>query len=290
MNADVRSRDVVINEVRSPVWEAGPPDSAQAVVFVHGNPGPAQEFVPLLAQAGAFARALAPDMPGFGRADKPEEFDYTVDGYARHLAGVLDALGVHRAHLVLHDFGGPWGLQWAAMHPDRFASVVLINSGVFFDYRWHFFARMWRRKWVGEAFMWTFNYPALKLTMRLGAKRRIPEEALRTMWDNLSPQTRRAVLKLYRATDLAQQAPELRRALLPLRRPALVVWGARDIFISETLAARQREVFPDAQLDILKESGHFPYLDDPKAVASAVIPFLRARCADNTGPGKSVDT
>jgi pimeloyl-ACP methyl ester carboxylesterase len=290
MNADVRSRDVVINGVCSPVWEAGPPDSAQVVVFVHGNPGPAQEFVPLLEQVGTFARAVAPDMPGYGRANKPEDFDYTVQGYAHHLAGVLDALGVHRAHLVLHDFGGPWGLHWAVTHPDRFASVVLINSGVLLDYRWHLFARLWRRKWVGEVFMWMFNYPALKLTMRLRAERRIPEDALRTMWDNLSPQTRRAVLKLYRATDLAQQAPELRDALLPLRRPALVVWGARDIFISETLAERQREVFPDVQIEILKDSGHFPYLDDPKAVARAVIPFLRARCADNAGLGQSVDT
>lgn len=66
---------------------------------------------------GAFARAIAPDMPGYGRADKPENFDYTVDGYARHLAGVLDAAEVQRAHLVLHDFGGAWGLQWAATHP-----------------------------------------------------------------------------------------------------------------------------------------------------------------------------
>jgi len=290
MNAAARSRDVVIDGVRSPLWEAGPPDSAEAVVFVHGNPGPAQEFVPLLRQVGSFTRALAPDMPGYGRADKPEDFDYTVEGYARHLAGVLDALGVQRVHLVLHDFGGPWGLQWAATHPDRFASVVLINSGVLRDYRWHFFARLWRRRWVGEAFMWAFNYPALKLTMRLRAKRGVPEEALRTMWDNLSSQTRRAVLKLYRATDLAQQAPELRRRLLPLRRPALVVWGARDIFISEAMAARQREVFPDAQIEILKESGHFPYLDDPQAVAAALIPFLRAQCAEGAGLGRSVET
>jgi pimeloyl-ACP methyl ester carboxylesterase len=251
------------------------------VVFVHGNPGPAQEFVRLLQQVGTFTRAIAPDMPGYGRADKPEDFDYTVDGYARHLDGVLDAMSVQRVHLVLHDFGGPWGLQWAARHPDRFASVVLINTGVLLDYRWHFFARLWRRKGVGEAFMWAFNYPALKLTMRLRAKRPVPDEALRTMWDNFSRDTRRAVLKIYRATDAAQCAVEHRRALLPLRRPALVVWGATDIFLSETLAERQREVFPDAEIEILRDSGHFPYLDNPEAVAAALIPFLRAQCTKN---------
>ena len=57
-----------------------------------------------------FGRALAMDMPGFGTADKPEDFDYSVPGYARHLGKLLAERGVRRAHLVMHDFGGPWGL------------------------------------------------------------------------------------------------------------------------------------------------------------------------------------
>ena len=69
--------------------------------------------------ASAFARVIALDMPGYGGADKPRDFPYTVDGYAAHLTGALDQLGVRRVHLVLHDFGGPWGLQWAADQPGR---------------------------------------------------------------------------------------------------------------------------------------------------------------------------
>jgi pimeloyl-ACP methyl ester carboxylesterase len=246
VSAGIRTREVVIGGVRSPVWEAGPAENGEAVVFVHGNPGPAQEFVPLLEQVGTFARALAPDMPGFGRADKPEDFDYTVEGYAPHLAGVLDTLEVRRVHLVLHDFGGPWGLQWAATHPDQFASVVLINTGALLDYRWHFFARLWRRKFVGEAVMATFGYPAFNLTMRLRAKRRIPEPALRRMWDNMSGETRRAVLKA-----------------LPGHRRRMV----------------RRGTPPHASTAAARDSGHFPYLDSPEAVAGAVLPFLRAQRA-----------
>lgn len=279
MTTGVRSRDVTIGGVRSPVWESGPPEDTQAVVFVHGNPGPAAEFVPLLQQVGGFARCVAPDMPGFGRADKPANFDYTVQGYARHLAGVIEELGITRAHLVGHDFGGLWGLQWATLQPDRFASATLINSGALLDYRWHLLARLWRRKPVGECVMWALNYRALKVLVRLGGKRRVPDHAVRMMSASLTPQARRAVLRLYRATEPAQQALELRRVLAPLRRPALVIWGARDIFLSVTLAARQREVFPDAQIDVLPDSGHFPHLDDPDAVAGALLPFLRARCA-----------
>ena len=104
--APVTEGAVTVAGVRAPCLTAGPSDADEAVVFVHGNPGPAEDWRRLVARTGAFARAVAPDMPGSGGADRPDTFVYTVDGYARHLAGMLDELGVRRAHLVLHDFGG----------------------------------------------------------------------------------------------------------------------------------------------------------------------------------------
>jgi pimeloyl-ACP methyl ester carboxylesterase len=277
VTAAVRSRDVLVDGVCSPVWESGPAGGDDAVVFVHGNPGPAAEFMPLLQEVGVFARALAPDLPGFGRADKPRHFDYTIGGYARHLGGVLDQIGVARAHLVGHDFGGPWALQWAAAHPDRCASVVLINTGVLPGYRWHFLGRVWRRRWLGEASLAMLNYPILKATLRVRAKRTVPDAAVRTMCANLSAPTRRAVLELYRATDMASWAAQIQPQLGPLRRrPVLVIWGTTDIFIERTYAARQREMFGDAQIRLLDESGHFPHLDDPGGVTAAIVPFLRS--------------
>ena len=105
---EVRQTEIVVDGVRAPVLETGPPSDEEAILFVHGNPGSSRDWEDLLGRTGTFARAVAPDMPGFGRADKPDDFDYTVQGYARFLAGAVDALGISRAHLVLHDFGGPW--------------------------------------------------------------------------------------------------------------------------------------------------------------------------------------
>ena len=59
--------EVFVCGVRSRVLTAGPPDGAEAVVFVHGNPGPADDWRDLLARAGELGRAIAPDMPGYGR-------------------------------------------------------------------------------------------------------------------------------------------------------------------------------------------------------------------------------
>ncbi len=170
---------VTVGGVSSPYLRSGPQDTEEGVVFLHGNPGSSQDWYRLLSRVGEFGRALAPDMPGFGRADKPEDFDYTVEGYARHLDGVLKELGVRRAHLVLHDFGGPWGLAWAAQNPDGFASAVLINTGVFLGYRWHYLARIWRTSLLGEVFMATTTRPGFRLLLKHGNPRGRPATPFR---------------------------------------------------------------------------------------------------------------
>ena len=278
----MRTGEVRVDGVRSPTIEAGSPDAAEAAVFVHGNPGSADDWAALVERTGEHGRAVALDMPGFGRADKPAGFDYTMQGYARHLAGALEQLGVQRAHLVLHDFGGPWGLQWAADHPDAFASATLVNTGVLLDYRWHALAKVWRTPRLGELFMRTTTRSGLALALRRGQSKPLPRERVDAMYAaSKDPGTQRAVLSLYRATpDTALGRP--REALRPLDRPALVVWGVGDPYIKVEQAWRQRETFPRAKVVRLEGCGHWPMFDDPDRLAEAVVPFLAEQLAPVT--------
>jgi pimeloyl-ACP methyl ester carboxylesterase len=96
------------------------------------------------------------------------------------------------------------------------------------------------------------------------------------MYDDYDRGTKRAILKLYRATSDFDGFAELAKAALkPLNRPALVVWGKHDPYLSVSFAECQREVFPGAQIKILEHSGHWPFADDPEQVAASVVPFLR---------------
>ncbi len=122
----VRRRALRVDGIRTPLRESGTAESSEAVVFVHGVPGSGADFEPLLSVAGRVGRAVAWDAPGFGRADKPDEFDHSIHGHARFIGGMLDELSIDRAHLVLHDFGGSWGLGWALDNPERLASATLI--------------------------------------------------------------------------------------------------------------------------------------------------------------------
>lgn len=280
MSTTTRATAVTVNGVRSPVLEAGPADAPEAIVFVHGNPGVAEDWLGLLEPAGAFARAVAITMPGFGDADKPRDLPYTVPGYARHLAGVLDGLGIVRTHLVLHDFGGPWGLQWAANHPQRHASTTLINTGVILREKWHALARVWRTPGLGELFFIAGSRRGTRQFMARTNPPSFPRSFADHLYDLYQDKgTRRAVLQLYRNTPIGPHVDAIAPKLREHQRPALVVWGAKDPYLKVRLAERQREVFRDARVTILPESGHWPLADDPGAVLAAVLPFLREQAA-----------
>jgi pimeloyl-ACP methyl ester carboxylesterase len=147
--------------IRTRVVEAGPAGAHEAVVMLHGSPGSADVWRDLLARTGAFARAVAFDLPGFGDAARPADWEYSPSAYATFVAGALSELGVHRAHLVMSDVGGS-GILWAATHPEAFASAVLIDSGALIGYRWHVLARLHRAPAVGAALP-RLDRPALVL-------------------------------------------------------------------------------------------------------------------------------
>jgi pimeloyl-ACP methyl ester carboxylesterase len=273
---------VIIDGVRSPLLEFGSPGIDEAVVFVHGIPGSSLDWERLARGVGEFGRAVAMDMPGFGAADKPANFDYSVPGYARFLGRLLAERRVQRAHLVMHNFGGPWGLAWAAANPEAVASVTCINTGVLSGYRWHYLARIWQTPLLGELFMASTTKAGMRLLLRHGNPRGLPAEYFDHVYKTFDRGTRRAVLRLYRNTlNTEEEARQLTEALRPLDLPALVVWGAHDPYIPVEFAERQRQVFPRAEIKILPDSGHWPFADDPGGVAQAVLPFVRRQLQHN---------
>ena len=112
--------------------EAGPADG-ETVLLMHGEPSWSflyRTMIPVLADAGL--RVVAPDLVGFGRSDKPvSRDDYS---YARHVgwmrSALLDELGLRDLTLVCQDWGGLIGLRLVAENPDRFARVVVANTGL----------------------------------------------------------------------------------------------------------------------------------------------------------------
>jgi haloalkane dehalogenase len=108
------------------------PSKAQPVLLMHGEPSWSylyRKMIPLIVGAGL--RALAPDLVGFGRSDKPaDRNDYTYQRHVDWMQGLLDKLDLRQITLVCQDWGGLIGLRLVAQNQARFARVVVANTGL----------------------------------------------------------------------------------------------------------------------------------------------------------------
>ncbi|MDQ3768834.1 MAG: alpha/beta fold hydrolase, partial [Actinomycetota bacterium] len=174
-----RGRPLAVPGASTVVWEEG---AGAPVVCLHGVPTSAflyRNVLPELAARGL--RGIAFDFPGLGLAQRPERFDYRWSGLGAWTLAALDALGLDRFHLVLHDVGGPVGFDVVSRAPDRVASLTVLNSIV----RAATFKRPWAmepfaRRGIGELYLRTLRPIALERLMRAqGVATAVPAAQLR---------------------------------------------------------------------------------------------------------------
>jgi pimeloyl-ACP methyl ester carboxylesterase len=257
---------------------AGPGAGASATLYVHGVPNSSVMWTPFLERTGG----VALDLPGFGSSDKPADFPYSLAGYGHFIERFLEQLGLARVTLVAHDWGGA-ALVLAQRRPELIDRLVVISCvPLVAGYRWHRFARAWRRPLVGELLMGvTFRW-ALKLVSREASARDgpLPDGFIDEVWRHFDHGTQRAILKLYRSASEDQLA-RAGSGLAAVRAPALVLWGEKDPYLPSELAERHaRALGGPARVELLEDAGHWPWLDRPE-VLDVVAGFV----AGGDGPG-----
>lgn len=254
---------------------AGPGQASEAVVFVHGNPGSAADFSGLVELVSGHHRAVAIELPDFGQSVAAPGFDHTVAGYSDFLGAAIDTLGIDRVIIALHDLGGPIGLRWIAGNLDRVAAVCLINTGILPGYRWHRAARIWQTPVLGELAQAATIGPVFRRSIMSAEPRSLPREFVDEMYSNFDRRTRAAVLDIYRdLKSVGDQAEGAARTLAAADLPGLVIWGAGDPYLPVTFAEKQKLILPSAEIEILPDSGHWPFIDDPAATGSLLTDFL----------------
>ena len=272
------SKNFMLRGIKTPCLLDGK-KSEEGVLFVHGNPGSGADWKRLLEPLSDFTYAAAPDMPGFGEAGKPDDFNYSIEGYKEHLNLLIEELELTQVHLVIHDFGGAWGLAWAIENAEKIASITLVNVGLMRDYRWHFFAKLWRTPIIGELVMKIPNWITFRLGLKIGNPRGLPPEYLDGVIKNFDRGTKKAVLKLYRNTNVEKMNEVLVnnaiKSLLPLNIPCLVIWGKKDMYVPYKYATDQKEIFPEAEIVLFEDSGHWPFIDNPAEFEKILIRFLK---------------
>lgn len=241
------------------------------VVYCHGNPTHGEDWQPFMERGGA---AVAIDMPGWGRSERPRGFDYTMHGLSAFLERCLDELGVAKRKLVVHDWGAA-ALIGAQRRPEPVEKLVVIDAVPLLPgYRWHWVAQIWRRRGLGELVNATTTRRSMALTMcqARGDRSTMPAEFVEMVWRHWDGGTKRAVLQLYRDADPARLAAA-GKDLGKLTCPALVLWGDRDPYLPTRFAHAYANALPNAEAEILEGCGHWPWIDDP-AVVDRVLDFV----------------
>jgi haloalkane dehalogenase len=221
-----------VEGVRSFVREEGEGDP---VVCLHGVPSSSFLWRKVLAGlAGRGVRGIAFDLPGLGLADRPADYDYTWTGLGGFARAALDALGLERFHLVVHDVGGPVGFEVAAAAPERVRSLTVLNTLVEVDT----FTRPWSmepfaRRGLGEAYLATMTKPAFRFLFALqGVKdrRATPKEEVYAYVDLLKREDGgKAFLRIMRGFERTPEKRDLYvGALRDVPYPVQIVWGADD--------------------------------------------------------------
>ena len=259
--------------VRSFVREEG---AGEVVVLLHGVPSSSYVYRKVLPElAGHGLRGIAFDFPGLGLAERPEEFDYSWSGLAQWTGGAIDALGIDRCHLVVHDIGGPIGFEWAIRHPDRVASLTALNTLVDVDG----FRRPWSMhpfsvRGIGELWLRSLSRPAMIEVLYLqtiGERAAVSRAELGAYHSLLKRGDRgRAFLRIMRGFELTAEKESFFRTGLSRRPyPAQVVWGRRDPALGEKRRLAVQE-FLGADESILLDAKHFPQEDHAPEVAAAI--------------------
>lgn len=265
-------------------WVEDGPAQADPILMLHGEPSWSflyRRMIPVLVAAGH--RVICPDLVGFGRSDKPTRIeDHT---YARHVewmrAVAFDELDLRRVTLVGQDWGGLIGLRLAAEHPDRFARIVVANTGLptgdipMPDVWWGF------RKAIQEA-------PTVDVGrfVQSGCARPM-DAAVRAAYDAPFPDDAycagpRAMPALVPTAPDDPASEANRSAWNTLRdsaTPMLVAFSDGDP-ITGAMAPIFRKEMRGAQgveHPVIRDAGHFLQEDAGEELAAAIVGFLGAR-------------
>jgi pimeloyl-ACP methyl ester carboxylesterase len=231
-----------------------------AALLLHGWGTEGASLQPLSTHLAAHFRTVTPDLPGFGAATPPPG-DWGVEDYADWVAVLLQKLGIERAILLGHSFGGRVAIVLAATRPALVDRMVLIDS-------------------AGIRPPPTQRLRAASTVSKLGrAASGIP--LLGPMAQRLRAQWHRAV----GAEDYANAGPlrgtfvkvvnrDLRDLLPRITVPTLLLWGGEDDATPASDGATMEQLIPNARLVVFPGAGHYSYLERAAETCAALDEFL----------------
>ena len=250
----------------------------EPIVLLHGEPTWSflwRKVMPPLLEAGH--RCIAPDLPGFGRSDKPTDLGwYTYERHTAAVASLLGELDVSDATFVVHDWGGPIGFRVAVEEPERCSRFVVMDTGIFTGHQKMADAWIAFRDFVER----TEDLPISMLIRRACAND--PGDAVAAAYDAPFPEAsakagaRAFPLMLPTKPDApgADAGQRVAKALEADERPALVLWADSDPVLPPEVGAQLAERLRWPEPEEIANASHFLQEDQGGAIGGRIAEWL----------------
>lgn len=249
------------------------------VVFVHGTPTWSFLYRRLIEELRTERRCVAVDHLGFGLSDKPKGAPYHPADHSRRLEALLDELALPEFVLVVHDFGGPIGLDVATRHARRLRGLLIFNTWMWSEAETEQVQKISRfvSGPIGRFLYRRLNFsPRVLLKMGFHDKGKLEREVHRHYLRPFgSSEEREGPWRLgcELASSWYETIWERRKAIEKV--PTQIVWGMEDRAFGERHLQRMEEVFHHAQTLRLEGVGHFPQEEAPEESIGALRRLLR---------------
>ena len=265
---------------------AGDP-SAPVVLLLHGFPTSSFMFRELIPRLADQFRVIAPDLPGFGFTEVPEErkYTYSFDALARTIEAFTNALGLNRYAIYVFDYGAPTGLRLAMAHPERVTAIVSQNGNAYEEGlgdAWGPIRKYWadptreNREVIGKNIL-TLEGTRWQYTHGVANPESVPPESY-TLDVALLERKGNKEIQLDLFLDYASNVklyPRFQEYFRKSKPPLLAIWGKNDPFFIPAGAKAFQKDLPSATVQFL-DTGHFATETHVVEIAAAMKEFLEA--------------
>lgn len=275
--AGVAERYYRVGGIRTRVLEAG---AGEPLILLHGTGGHAETYARNIVPLAKHFRVLAIDMVGHGYTDRPDG-DYTMDTFADHVVGLIDAIGADRAFLSGESLGGGVACWAALKYPDRVRALSL-NTGILarpdaaglkqlddIQARTERLAGELSADTVRRRLEWLVHDPAaitdelVALRLKVYSQPGMAQTMIKVM---------RTVLRMNR--DAFGDTDYYAHTLANLTCPVLVVWTDHNPGKSYQAVRPAIEAIPDREFHLVTGAGHWPQFERADQVNALMIDFL----------------
>jgi len=268
-----------VNGVRTRYRQAG--GDGPPVILIHGLGASAEIWSANIGALASRHRVYVPDLPGFGRTEKPERMDYGPGAYSRFVRDFMAALGIGRAALVGHSLGGGVALRVILDDPGRVDRLILLSSaGIGRE------VSLPLRIASLPCFDRIFFKPPLPVFTRFLHRlvfdpATITGEFARLYYEMFfQPSSVRAFTGILRSIATLRGArpgvlEPIREGLGTITAPTLVLWGRQDRILPVNQALDAAGRIPGARLHVFEHCGHMPNVEYPEEFNRLVLDFLK---------------